>query len=405
MCFPMSYPGPREFCRSPWLFLIPLLLPALTAETAEDPEAETRPYLLFVGIDPKVMIEEEFHPINDVRDNRALIDAPGAPAVALRDISRVLFEHATHLSHTLINLEEISSERAYSMQRDPRWESRSQRTALQGYRQDQLSVRQAGIANANLLPIQPDFGGPPGGQAAAPAPDFDPVGAAYAEFEDYSQSTEHFDSDEAYPTESGQTKDGQDFDAINLSFEISNPHVIRDIYVVAIARVRAPDESLLDKLWFRELDQIGPTPRSVMMRTSGLPDGFEIQSVKLHVFRDGLELANNLSEKQIPLTRDEAFQYLLIKHLGDHRGQSVAATPALSLAPPELWGATNRRDFDQPLAMWVDADGTVLGPAREQVVPAPLQEIIDQLYFLPALRDGSPVKGIAEFNLAAFFNS
>ncbi len=378
-----------------------LLLPAL-ANASEIPDPGIR---LFVGIEIEVMHEGDFRSVATISGRDAVVETDAGSAVLpFRSIRQVKFDYSTKLSPTVIRLENVTSERAYSPSRDPRWEARSQQTALQGYRQDQISVRQATIANATLLPINPDFGGPPGGNAAAPSPDFDPVGDAYAEYEEFRQSTEHFDSLDAYPTETDDVKGDGDYDAINVEFTISSPLPLTSPYVVAIARFRDAEQQLRDKFWFRKLDRIDERPRQVKMATAGLPPGFEIESVRLHVFRSGQEVATNESERQISLTPEEAHQYLILAHQTDHPKATMPAQPVWELAPRELWNQSAKQieATTTRVAVWVDEKGRFMRVGADQIVPPNLLPMLDELFYLPALVDGRAVAGMAQVDFAQF---
>lgn len=384
--------------------LICCLVLTVPAFGSSNPVSST-PYRLFVGIDVEVMHEGDFRTIDTIVGGDAVVTtAEGATTLPFREIKQVKFDYGTKLSPTVINLERVEFERAYSPARDPRWEARSQQVALQGYRQDQISVRQAGIANATLLPTTPDFGGPPGGNAPTPAPDSDPVEQAYSEYESYVQSTEHFDSIDAYPSEGDEIEGDGDFDAINVSFVVSSPLPIARPYIVAIARFRDADYNLRDKFWFREIDRIDEQAREFKMATAGLPPGFEIESVRLHVFRHGSEIATNESERQIPLSTEEAHQYLLLAHQSDHADATMAAQPVWSLAPPELLKQSPREieTWGAAVAVWVDEDGKFERVAADQVVPPTMAEMLPKLFYLPALADGRPVKGLAQVDMAEF---
>lgn len=236
------------------------------------------------------------------------------------------------------------------------------------------------------------------------------------------------------------------FDTIDLSFEISSPQPIADAEVVVMANVQqAGKEGIVT--FHESVGLVGSTPRKIRLRKTGLTPGFEIKQVTLHLYAHGHEIGTNLSERKAAVSVEQARGFLLLAHLTDHKTGSYLPVPAWDLAPPALFAATDAASFDYPVAVSVGADGSVLAihhttqaalddlrvvnladlktkatprldaaetadvalaasnPNLDRAgdIPTAIVDVIRDFVFLPALKDGKPVKGILMFNLADFF--
>ena len=194
---------------------------------------------------------------------------------------------------------------------------------------------------------------------------------------------------------------------------------------------------------------IGPEPRKIRIRKTGFKPGFTIEDVKLHLYAYGKELATNLSERAVAMTREQAREFLLLSHIADHAVESVDPAPVWTLAPPALLAARSADAFNHPVVVNLDADGSVLsihnseaearaylaeihdaadlrtkattdgksltssvrvtageaGVAFDQTgrLPPHVVDALREMIFLPALDLGTPVAATTRINLADFF--
>jgi hypothetical protein len=239
-------------------------------------------------------------------------------------------------------------------------------------------------------------------------------------------------------------------DVMELTFTVSSPDPIADAYVVIMGDIKQGEQE--GTITFHHpVGAIGPEPRKVKVRKTGFQPGFTIEDVKLHVYAHGKELATNLSEKSVPLTRQQAREYLLLSHIAQNSLETVTPQPVWTLAPSALLAAKDGARFDYPVAVTIDADGAVLSihnsetearaflaqihdaadlrskstPDKASTTFADSVRVADQdadvaldqtgrlprhvvaamedMFFLPALDLGSPVAGTAKVNLAEFF--
>jgi hypothetical protein len=198
------------------------------------------------------------------------------------------------------------------------------------------------------------------------------------------------------------------FDAIEIAFEVSAPALVTNPYVVIVAQYHDPDEAkgtAHNWIYAKSLDPIDRTPRKVTIRKGGFPKGFELEGYQVHLYDHGRELATNVAERQMALTRDEAFKYVLIEYLAAHKGANVPASPGLTRLPPDLRERLSGAQFTQTFYVKVTKDGL---PAGTYVDPSCLQEVEDSylrsvvadIRFKPALEKGRPVDGVALLKLS-----
>jgi hypothetical protein len=140
------------------------------------------------------------------------------------------------------------------------------------------------------------------------------------------------------------------------------------------------------------------------MREGGLPPGYVLENVRLHVYEHGREVATDISENRAALTRDEAHEYLMIEHASAHKTDTVPARIVLTKLPADWATHPRDRSFDKIFYVKVDKTGhpkdVFEDEACESKVANPYYEatLRDQL-FLPALEQGQPVDSVVRIKL------
>ena len=180
-------------------------------------------------------------------------------------------------------------------------------------------------------------------------------------------------------------------------------------YVVIVAQYHDSDEAkgtAHNWIYAKELDPIDRTPRKVTIRKGGFPQGFELEGFQVHLYDRGRELATNVAERRMTLTRDEAFKYVLLEYLAAHKGANVPATPAMARLPPDLRERLSGAQFTQTFYVKVTKDGlpqdAYVDPScLQKVEDAYLQSVIADIRFNPELEKGQPVAGMARLKLEA----
>jgi hypothetical protein len=197
------------------------------------------------------------------------------------------------------------------------------------------------------------------------------------------------------------------FDALEMEFELTADTLLKAAYMVVLAEYHTQERPKDAETWIlaKSLGAIGSTPRKVWLREGGLPPGYILEKVHVHLYQDGVEIATNLSENRAALTRDEAHEYLVIDHTSTHKADTMPAQLVLTKVP-EDW-ATHPRDesFGKTHFVKVDKTGHPVGifedAACTTATTSPYCDAVlrDQL-FLPALDKGNPVDSVVRVKLS-----
>ncbi|MDB4473783.1 hypothetical protein N9023_02155 [Opitutaceae bacterium] len=392
------------------LALLGLILPGLGLTMAAAPETPvtsphsvaSRPtpakdFRLFVGIDIKAFWGDDFATVTDFVNDRARLDSPDRPALPLNRLERVGFEHSTKLSRNSIEISEIETELASGTDSDVQ-ESMRRQSTLQSYADDQIDILNQNVAES--------FGKPSGEQVQPDGSvvDFgDPSGDAVMNLNNFTANYSSMANPAFHTSNLDATADGK-HNALIIKTTISSPQPIADAYLVGLVRVSTLAEGLKNVIFFRDLGSIDSTPKPLRIRKDNMPEGFELKDIDLHVYREGQEIASGLSEKQFALTREEALEYLTLARISSNRGKTLPAEPAWSLAPSELLASQRPKDFDFPLTVHVDAKGRVIRVDESTIVPGQISQIVGELMFFPAIKNGAAIESVAQVNLRDFFH-
>lgn len=198
------------------------------------------------------------------------------------------------------------------------------------------------------------------------------------------------------------------FDAINVNFEVSATRALARPFVVIEAEYRAADAApgkLARWLYARALGPVGSTPTKIAVTQGGFPPGFELQSVQLHLYDRGEEIATNVSSKRVALSRTEAYDYVVMDYLGSHRGDTLPAAPAMGHLPADFPAKLQSGQLKSPVYVKVSPTGKPLASFRDpacakQVEDPYVQSVVANLFFKPALDQGKPIEGVATVDFA-----
>ena len=381
------------------LLLLPVLLsaetPRFTIASRAEPE---RPYRLFVGIDLRVLHHREFVVVADFEHEQARLADPERTEVAVGQIGAIRFDHTTKIGALALTISDIKTERTYSGG-NPRWEWMMAQSGVQGQVQDKLASMERDITRAGSLPTSGAITTPDGNTVVTTNPMADAINA-YTSFATQSSKI----SDSSYYAEQAREEDAEAaFDAMVIEATLSAAAPIANAYAIGIARIRTDEAGFSDVVFFNEIGDLGPAARVVKMRKDGLPPGFEVVDIDLHLYREGQELVSNRRSKQFALTREEALEFLSLDRLARHKGETIPAEPAWSMAPAELFAANDPKDFDVSFTVQVDEKGQIVDVVAPAGTAPGSVSLLEQLPFLPALRDGQPVSGTVAVNLKDFF--
>ncbi|MDB4473784.1 hypothetical protein N9023_02160 [Opitutaceae bacterium] len=384
------------------VFSTAALLP-ISAQTEPIPTAEPVPdtgveYRLFVGLDIEVGKDDDYALVEGYVNNRVHTDGSDK-LVSLRNVDDMRFTHKTKLSRNPLTIANLHAEQISANVHAARDAMRNQQ-ALDAYRDSQLETLQDQLRSSMVENESTN-------DAPAPASmipsDEVPAGAGAdnAAINSFQNMTDGLTNNSTFTDELVGNKDAGT--AMLITAEISSPNRIDDAYIVGTASISTNESPEEQVIFFSRVGKLDEKPRRVRIVKQGMPGEFKIRDVKMHVYRNGQELVSDQSDKQYALTREQAYQYLTLERVSRNRGKTIDPEPAWSLAPPELFAAAKKSEFDYPLTVHVDAHGKVTGIDPNKFVPEKVLKIVMELPFFPGLIDGEAVDSTALVNLASFF--
>jgi hypothetical protein len=216
-----------------------------------------------------------------------------------------------------------------------------------------------------------------------------------------------FNNSAAQADRLGADKDAAAYDAVQVSMKVSSEKPLSHPYMIVYAQYREPgDKPGLVSNWVyaTELDAINEVPRRIYFKQGGFPPGFELVNYEVHFYNHGQEVANNLAEKSVALTRDEAHEYIVIDYLTTRKGATLAPTLALGAKSGDFRARYNGEQLQKTVYVKVTKDGLPQGVFRNQActdkVDDPFMEsVVSYARFKPALDKGKAVDGVAGIKL------
>jgi hypothetical protein len=197
-------------------------------------------------------------------------------------------------------------------------------------------------------------------------------------------------------------------DAMDVDFEISSATRLRKPYVVTFAKFHPANSKpgvVQNLVYARALDPIDSNPSHVHFVEDGFPFNYELIDFQVHIYDRGREIGTNIASNRVELTRDEAFQYVMMEYIGSHTKDTLPAEPAMGKLPSELPVRLAEGKYTETFYVRVSKDGL----AREAFADAVctkriedpfLESVVKSIRFKPALAEGKPVEGTAAVNLA-----
>lgn len=196
---------------------------------------------------------------------------------------------------------------------------------------------------------------------------------------------------------------GRTGDTVTASFEVAAERRLEHPYVLLVVDFAAADkpDKVMRGVAVKTLESIGTTPKpislEVQVNAAGMPAGAQVKNVYVNVYADGQEVATNLSERKVSLTKDEAFQYYLLDYLGTHKGETRAPAPMLLTPRSELHRPADAAQLKQVVYAAIDKQGSLVAlstdEAGSQKVGGDVEALVKRFRFMPALEKGVPVDG------------
>jgi len=390
----------------PFLFLAASLAPASFGEPAAPPKTHT----LFLGADLEVQVKSDFCRVRDVSGDAFVVDDHGrdrsVPMMGAPVSLQV--QQSLKLTTASATIADLKGERTYTSANDPvkRFAREQPGTAAQdtvGMADGNALVMSNLAAAGSTVATQ---GGKYEGGGLGNAGALAKQAQAYAATAGMAQYSEA-NNIGAYVSRMQGELAKELFDAMEVTFEVSSEKPLTDPYVVIVARYHekdAPAGKVRNWIFAKALAPIDQKSRKVRVREGGFPPGFVMEDYQVHLYDHGVELATNVADKRVELTRDEAFQYLVLEHIANHKGADAAATPVMGRLPSDLPARLQRGEFTQTYYLKVSKDGLPEeayhdASCRQRIDDPYLLAVFKDLRFKPALQKGQPVEAVAPLNL------
>lgn len=196
---------------------------------------------------------------------------------------------------------------------------------------------------------------------------------------------------------------------VEISFDVSSPQPIDNAYIVVVANYASPSgDKIARQVAARQLDRVDSRPRKVRLSHVASAAGLAFKKFDIGLFANGQEVATNLSEKRMDLTSDQAYQFFLIDYLSAHQGATAAPAPMLMAPRAEFRKQIASGETTLPIYATVAKSGAVVALSTDESgagkVPASLEAALQNVRFMPALRNGEPVEGRIKLTLAELIN-
>jgi len=381
-----------------------MVLASLSSGAPAGAEAEARTHTLFMGADFDVQSNKVFHRVRDVSGGSFVIKVNGEEVLVPMNQAPVEFriQQSLKLTEHSATIGDLKGERAYSPANDPVKKfvheqpgGASHLQSSQAAMGSTMAQRDLGIAKSS---------GSPANIVAQVQQQANSASASYSSA--LSAEGSDFNNVGSCSAKLQEELAKKLFDAMDVTFEVASPQPLNSPYVVIVAQYRERDERpgiAHNWIYARTLEPIDSKPRKVRLLQGGLPPGFELLNFKLHLYDRGQELATNVADKRVPLTRDEAFLYLKIDYVSSHKEATLPPTAAMGKLPADLRSRLTSAQFAHTFFVKVSKDGlpgeVFLDEACAQKADdSYLLSVIRDIRFNPALDKGRAVDGVARLN-------
>ncbi len=374
-------------------------------------ESPIKAHTLFMGVDLAIEHKDTFRRVREVSGSSWVVNVEGRPEFipANKHALKIKVEQSLKLTEARATLADLKTERTYAPGSDPRMEAMRTQLHLGAFTTERQMVAERELSRefnraawATTLEderLVPRVGPPP-----------DPV-RAMDDLEvatDFAQS--QFTTSQFNQAIADEQLKKELFDAISIEFEISAPKALPNAYMIVVAQFRengAPPSTARNWIYAQMLDYVDETPRRVSIRRGGLPPGYELDKVNVHIYDQGREVATNVSPKRVELTREEAFQYIVIEHIGSNKGKTLPAMPVMATVTPELKQRLRDGEGQQVYYVKVSKDGFVTDvfvddAYSKQVGDGFFVQAVKRIWFKPALENGKAVEAKTSVDVTKF---
>jgi len=361
-------------------------------------------HLLYSGVDIYVSDEGSLLPVTSMGTKTVIIENEDGEKRSVDANQGFIWKIKAKVSSVSAQISELDSQPTFSLENDPLRRAFAAQVAMTdflgaGSAGEQLVTEaparaiSSGIA-ANSLPAPgtPRFGGPPASSEPGGRfrPDLETVqvdGMDYGFFEGQVQKD----------LESGA------HDGVEVSFEIKPSTELADVHAMVLVKLMRDDEPEILN-FIRHVGHVPSAGREVKLSQTGIRPGFKLVETDIFIFNHDHEIPTNLSERSMPLTAADAWEFARLNHQTEHRLGSSEPRVLWSLAPDALREATDAQLFDWPITLELDERGVVQRVDDDgRVLPPLVRNIVSGLPCLPAVEKGQPVPSRLRVNLADYF--
>lgn len=377
----------------------------LSAENT--PDAEDKPYSVFVGTDLAVHDALGRNPVIGAEKHTLIVRQKGAPKkVPIDGIKGLQFERGVKLSTLSAEVSDLKVSFSNQAAAQAWFEATSVQIALQNRAVESRDRALGEFARASNVGI--------------PVGD-DPMGVKQAARDHIASATAHAETEMLAGMNDATTRDtianmhGERYresagqagaDTVNVSFKLSSPQPLGPGYVALITeyRVGGKDGVIEHGISVDQFDGLDAEPQRFRMRQNASSGQWELLNQRIVVFAEGQEVATNLSERRMNVTKDEAHQFIVRRYVLGSRGQTRGPAPIVMVPRPQLQAAARQADLPEAIFVKVDKDGAVLSLSTDRFgiakVPPAGEVFLENIRFLPALDNGAPTEGTVKFTPA-----
>jgi hypothetical protein len=405
---------------------------------------ETKTHTLFMGADISINLDRDLYPVRDVTGSSWVIDINHQEKVvsAKEAPLNLKITPTLKLTEGSATIGGFKREAAYSYANDPSVRLTQGLSRASALNTDLIDV--ARNAQARIDTMQNKALGPMAGLAASdnqfgaaallaqagsskgapyviPKGGFDSASfaafiAQYAAAAASSQAKTLADAQQVATSAANQTTNGdepagriatQGFDAMDIDFSISSPKPLHHPYVVTMTRFHAMNSKpglVQNLVYAKSLDPIYSQISHVHFSEEGFPFNYELVDFQIHIYDGGKEIATNLAQDRVELTREEAFLYVKSEYIGAHPHTTLPPVAVMGNLPADLPVKLNSGKYDEKFYVKVDKDGLAIETFADEACTRPLNDpyldfVVARVRFKPALADGHPVDGVTSLNL------
>jgi hypothetical protein len=386
------------------LGLIPSLLSA--EPDAAAPKGEAKDYALFMG--SNILLEQGsgYYPLLNMTDGNLHI-RPGREIklIAKSELKGFRFTYDLKMSHLTAKIADLKVERGYTAGNDPGRNLVEAASAAGANTMDAAAAQSRAASAEARAQAQLAIATAPGGSSydgAARAAKAADARLNIAAAQNAGRTADVMSrADYTGNVHTATDIDGRLCDAIEVALLLSTPAQVHRPYIVMVTTFHSPEDKpdqVRNWTHFEPLSNIGPEPTYIHFRVGGLPMGFEIVHNELHLYQRTHELATNLSEKRVEVSREDAYQYALISHLTAHKKDDAEALPMLMPRSEGGKAKVLKRQLSDTVWVRVSSQGEPLGYFLDErgrkEAPAELVAALADFRYLPAIAKGVPIEGL-----------